>query len=295
MRLHLRATVASAAMATIGVMVAPAAIADQSATTPSGDLVTTISGPTTILTGVLTTYTLTVSNPTSGTEFGVLVGTTVPNPLNFGTLANPDLCGRSSKPLIDGTGINCNLGDIPAGQSASVSYTATAPSAGLYTQSVTSSGYVGGQRTGQFGELLTGGVFERNAVSIGWQVAPGPTDLQVTGSASTGSPQLGAAFSYVFQVKNNGPHGAYDVAFDDVLPASLTATTATSDAGSCTVTGNAVHCALGLFAVGGQAKITVGVVAPTVTGAIADTATASMSNPDRNPANNSVTVTVQPK
>lgn len=279
----------------VGTAVAPAAFADQVATSPSGDLVTTIDAPTSIYTGVLTTYTLSVTNPTSGWEFGVLVGTTVPNPLKFGTLNNPDLCGRSSKPLIDGTGINCNLGDIAPGATASVTYTATAPSPGLYTQSVQSSGYVGGERTGAFGELLTGGVFERNSVTIGLQISPGPTDIQVTGSASTGSPPLGSAFSYVFQVKNNGPQAAYDVAFDDALPASLTLSSATTDTGTCTMTGNAVHCDLGLFAVGGQAKITIGAIAPTLAGTVADTATATMTNPDRSPANNSVTVTVQPK
>jgi uncharacterized repeat protein (TIGR01451 family) len=221
--------------------------------------------------------------------------TTVPNPLNFGTLNNPDVCGRSSKPLINGTGINCGLGDIPPGGSASISYTATAPSPGTYTQTVQSSGYVGGQRTGAFGELLTGGVFENTSVTTGLEVSPGATDVQVTGSASTGSPARASAFSYVFLVKNNGPQSGYDVAFDDTLPTSLTMTTASTDTGTCTVTGNSVHCALGTFAVGGQAKIVLAVIAPTVSGAVINTATATMTNPDRNAANNTVSVTVQPK
>ena len=40
---------------------------------------------------------------------------------------------------------------------------------------------------------------------------PGPTDIQVTGSSSNGSPQVGSSFSYTFQVKNNGPLPAADV------------------------------------------------------------------------------------
>lgn len=158
-----------------------------------------------------------------------------------------------------------------------------------------SSGYVGGQRTGPFLETLNGGVFENNSVTLNLQVSPGPTDVQVTGSASTGSPTLGSAFSYVFQVKNNGPQGAYDVAFDDALPSSVTATGVSSDTGTCALSVNAVDCSLGLFAVGGQAKFAVAALAPTVTASVTNTATATMSNPDRNPANNAVSVTVQPQ
>lgn len=40
----------------------------------------------------------------------------------------------------------------------------------------------------------------------------------ITGSASTGSPDPGALFSYTFQVKNSGPDTASAVSFRDPLP-----------------------------------------------------------------------------
>src|SRR5262249_19386360 len=52
-------------------------------------------------------------------------------------------------------------------------------------------------------------------------VAPAPTDVQVTGSASNGSPPLGSVFTYTFQVKNDGPFATSGgVSFTDALPPS---------------------------------------------------------------------------
>src|SRR4051812_21377698 len=56
------------------------------------------------------------------------------------------------------------------------------------------------------------GALQAGGVSTG-------ADLKISGSASTGSPNAGAAFSYTFQVKNSGPDAASDVVFVDTLPA----------------------------------------------------------------------------
>lgn len=127
-------------------------------------------------------------------------------------------------------------------------------------------------------------------------VAPAPTDVQVTGFASTGSPPLGSAFSYTFQVKNNGPFATFGgVSFTDALPASLSFVSVTSTAGSCTG-GAVISCALGDLAVGAQAIVQIAVIAPASPQAVSNTASISLgAQTDRNPANDAVTVTVTPK
>jgi uncharacterized repeat protein (TIGR01451 family) len=128
-------------------------------------------------------------------------------------------------------------------------------------------------------------------------VGAGSTDLALTGSASTGSPAFGSPFSYKFQVKNNGRSDAPAATFDDPLPGAVTGTSVSTDTGSCvvdTVT-NGVHCDLGGLAAGKQATIVVNATAPTAAGSITNTASTGMAGTDTNPANNSASVTVQPR
>jgi uncharacterized repeat protein (TIGR01451 family) len=108
---------------------------------------------------------------------------------------------------------------------------------------------------------------------------------------------VGSPFAYSFQVKNNGPLPTGGVTFDDLLPASLQLVgTPTISVGSCTTSAvsNSVHCDIGDLAVGQQSTITLSATA-TTGGAVSNTATVAMTGADLHPANNSVTVTVQPK
>lgn len=128
-------------------------------------------------------------------------------------------------------------------------------------------------------------------------VQPGPTDIQVTSSSNNGSPPVGSTFTYTFQVKDNGPLPASDVTFDDTLPSPIQlGSTLTVDIGTCTAdfADNSVHCDIGNLNTGQQATITFSAT-PTTTGTFGDTAVAGMAGTDTHPANNSVTVTVQPK
>jgi len=134
-----------------------------------------------------------------------------------------------------------------------------------------------------------------NSVDQFTTLSPGPTDVQVTGSASTGSPVRGAPFSYTFQVKNNGPLPAYAVSFSDPLPGVVSFVGVTTPAGSCTPAGGTVSCAFGDLAVGAQANVVISVVAPNTPGTFTNTASVATDSPDRQPSNNSVGVTVQVK
>jgi uncharacterized repeat protein (TIGR01451 family) len=127
-------------------------------------------------------------------------------------------------------------------------------------------------------------------------VGPAPTDVQTTGAASTGSPARGAPYTYTFAVKNNGPAVADAVTFMDTLPAGLPVTGVTGPAGAaCSVSGQSVSCALGDMPVGVQESIVIATVAPDSPATIINTGAAATASPDRNPADDAVTITVQIK
>ena len=135
-------------------------------------------------------------------------------------------------------------------------------------------------------------------------VAPAATDIQITGSASTGAPPTGSTFTYTFQVKNAGPWGTFgDVTVVDTLPAALTYVSssvsppAALKALGCGVQGQTVTCPLNEMQNGGpsgQATITLTVMASGTPQQIVNSASALTLLPqtDSNPANNGITVTV---
>jgi len=127
-------------------------------------------------------------------------------------------------------------------------------------------------------------------------------DLQVSGSASTGSPAPGATYTYTFQIKNAGPDAATSAVFSNPLPAGTVYNYATDNGSTlpCAAFGNlnggaTVSCTLGDIAKGGAATVVVSVTAPQVVGTYGDTGSATSTATDPQPGNNSATVTVQVK
>jgi uncharacterized repeat protein (TIGR01451 family) len=127
-------------------------------------------------------------------------------------------------------------------------------------------------------------------------------DIQVSGSASTGSPGPGQRFSYTFQVKNSGPETAAAVSFTDQLPVgtSLGFGTVNGFSAPCSTTMDTngvstVSCNLFDIAKGGQTSVVVYLDAPITAGTFSNTGTATSSVADPQPSNNSSTVTVQVK
>jgi uncharacterized repeat protein (TIGR01451 family) len=150
------------------------------------------------------------------------------------------------------------------------------------------------------------------AITSNGVTAPAATDIQIAGSASTGSPVIGSTYTYTYQVKNAGPWGTWGgIVFVDTLPDSLiyasSAVTVTSpltgQSGTlnlCSVVGQTVTCPFGdLQNVGpaNQVTITLNVVAPSVPEQIVNTASVHTVLPqtDSNNASNSVTVSVTTK
>ena len=110
--------------------------------------------------------------------------------------------------------------------------------------------------------------------------------LAAPASALAGDPLV-----YTLTVTNAGPDAASGVALSDTLPAALTAPTATTTAGSCTIVSGTLACPLGTLASGGTVTVTVSgtLAASTPAASISDTASASSLTDDPNPANNTTT------
>ena len=126
-------------------------------------------------------------------------------------------------------------------------------------------------------------------------------DLQISGSASLGSPVSGEPFSYTFPVKNSGPQAAFGTTFTDQLPAGTVVTAAGGDGSaggvSCTTAADAgrpiVSCTLGTILSGGQSGVRINVDAPASPGTYANTGSVSSTISDPKPSNNAATVTVK--
>jgi uncharacterized repeat protein (TIGR01451 family) len=102
----------------------------------------------------------------------------------------------------------------------------------------------------------------------------------------------GGALAYTLTVTNAGPDAAAAVTLADTLPAGLSAPSATTTAGSCSIVSGTLSCALGTLASGGTITVTVAgtLAASTTATSISNTASASSSTDDPNTANNSATV-----
>jgi uncharacterized repeat protein (TIGR01451 family) len=235
-----------------------------------------ISSSAPLVQGIDDTYTVTVTNDGQSAVTQVGVGIDFDGASLRGV---PATCAK----LGGGTSlVNCQVATLAAGASLILVFDINPIAAGPIT----------------FGAAACAtGVTFCSTVTDSETVAPGSTDLQITGSSNQGSPPLNSQFTYTFQVKNNGPFATSGgVSFADALPPALTFVGVTTSVGSCTG-GASVSCALGDLAVGAQATIQITVIAPSTAQTIVNTSSANLApgQTDKNPTNNTVSVTVTSK
>jgi uncharacterized repeat protein (TIGR01451 family) len=262
---------------------APAALAE---TVTSLNGTVTMSVPPPVVAGVASTYTLTFTNTSTSTTTNVVAVGSLPNSMTLKSISNCARLGGNQS-----TSFNCTMPNLAPGASESATFSILASTTGSYDIPFGVAAAIPDPNTPGASDIIG------DQATLTVNVQPGPTDIQVTGSANSGSPPLGGTFNYTFQVKNNGPIPAGGVTFDDALPVSIhVAANPTVDVGSCTANtvSNSVHCDIGNLGVGQQSTISLAAT-PNVAGAFANTATIAMTGADTHPANNSVTVTVQPK
>ena len=135
----------------------------------------------------------------------------------------------------------------------------------------------------------------------GTTATTGGADIQISGSASGGSPVQGQPYSYTFQIKNSGPSYDPSIVFTDDMTAGHlnyvqglwngyipVPCSSTSDGNG----GTLATCTSGLTKAD-FLTVTMSVTAPLTIGTFADTGTATASLTDPNLSNNSVTVNVK--
>ncbi|BAV96894.1 CARDB domain-containing protein [Lysobacter enzymogenes] len=117
------------------------------------------------------------------------------------------------------------------------------------------------------------------------------SDLAVTKTVSNATPTVGTNVTFTVTVTNNGPSAAVSTVVSDALPAGYTFVSATPSVG--TYTAGTGAWAVGTLASGANATLQI-VATVRPAGPYANTATASSSSTDSNPANNSATSTPVP-
>ncbi len=115
-------------------------------------------------------------------------------------------------------------------------------------------------------------------------------DVSITKHDSTDPVVVNTPFTYTLTVHNAGPDPATGVVAIDTLPVGLTASSAVSNLGTCTIDAPVVTCTVGSLAVNQDATITISVTA-TTTGLVVNQASVTAAQPDPTPANNSATET----
>lgn len=264
--------------------------ASTQSTTLNGVTVTlTTSGP--LVQGVNDTYTWTATNVGTATITGVGLGS---------NWANSDGTAPIVKQLAPGCGTQ-SANDIPpnaalgiwCGPLTGVSLAPGGSVSGWVTLQDTAVGPVKYNLYSLHTDPISGSP-EFTVVADTESAAPGPIDVQITGSSNNGQPAVGSRFTYTFQVKNNGPWATGGgVTLSDPLPASVGFAGVTTTQGTCSG-GQSVSCALGNLANGAQATIAITVTAPATAQSITNSASVSLAAPqiDTNTSNDSVGVTV---
>jgi uncharacterized repeat protein (TIGR01451 family) len=144
----------------------------------------------------------------------------------------------------------------------------------------------------------------RGGASFAASTAAAGADLQISGSASTGSPFVDSAFTYTLQIKNAGPDSVLHATIVDTLPPDVvftgvsfpevvpSNTTLPPPPPNCnqtlTATSTSVACDFGTLRKGEGATLFLDVTAPPTAEAFADTARVTSDRSDPAPANNIV-------
>ncbi len=222
--------------------------------------ITKTASATSVTRGEQLTYTIVVSNTGTQAAQNVTVTDNLPN-LNAGSLtvnSTHSTIGTCSS----NDPVNCNIGTLNAGQSATITIVVTVGSA---TTSCSNSTSI----------MNTATVSSSNAgsqTSTGVQTnvnCPGTANLAITKTASASSVTRGDTLTYTITVQNTGSAAAQNVSVTDNLPNLANGTLAlgniTTSQGSCTTSGDTITCQLGTLNASSTVTITIPVTVGLVT------------------------------
>ncbi|MBO9534382.1 MAG: DUF11 domain-containing protein [Solirubrobacteraceae bacterium] len=225
------------------------------------------------------TYTVTVSNagPQAATT-ATLVDTLPAGTTRLGVTPSQGTCAA-------GNPINCSLGTIASGASATVAITARADLSAA-NSTVTN--------TATASSAMDDTNAVNNTATAATVIAPA-ADLQVTKTADKPTANVGETITWTVTATNNGPNGATGVTINDTVPSGVTLNPVGAQPGlTCTTAGSLVSCAVtGTLAASTSRVLTLSGVVQTSAAEtpLQNTATVAGSQTDPNTANNSSSVT----
>ena len=230
--------------------------------------------PDPISAGGILSYSISITNNGPIPATGVVVQDTLPSTMN---LAFIKFSQGSCSNL--GNVVTCNLGDLAAGDTATVILKAVPTTAGTYTNSASVSA--------SEPDLA----LANNQASVTTTVTPAMVaDLSVTMTDAPDPVLSGQLLTYTVFVTNNGPLTATGVVLTNTLPGGANFVLANSSQGSGVVAGSVLFFNLGTLAAGSGATATI-VVRPGGVGSLTNTANAAANEPDSSPENRATAVT----
>jgi uncharacterized repeat protein (TIGR01451 family) len=244
---------------------------------PHTDLSVTMSAtPNPVSVGDNVTYTIVATNNGPSPATGVLLTDTIPsNPPIVSIATTAGTCVQAT--------LNCMIGSLASGASATVTVVVQASATGTLTS--------GAEVTGNEEDPN----FNNNSATSNVSVVPVSSDISVTNTAPAHA-DTSSQIIYSINVTNNGPSPANSIHVSDTLPTGTAFVSAAIAGGSCTSSTTkgktpitTVSCTLGALNASSSATATITVQAPSKAATISDTASASASQPDPNAANNSST------
>ncbi len=220
------------------------------------------------------TYLVTVNNQGPSVATNVIVTENLPH--TYLTYAGVTPSQGTCNPPVANV-MSCNLGNLEAGASATISIVMNAPLIGTDSNSVSVTA------TETDTNLANNSVTENTTIQLG-------ADLQFSKLASPNPVIAGNAVFYFLKVKNTGPANSL-VTLVDTLPAGIVYQSYTASQGTCSHAASVVTCNLGSVPYNGTAQVTL-ITTAMVGGVQSNSATANGTPPDPNPADNTDTADV---
>ncbi|PUA79781.1 DUF11 domain-containing protein [Nocardioides currus] len=243
--------------------------------------ITKTAAPEPVTAGNQITYTLTARNAGPTAASGVSVVDTLPTGATY-VSSNPS----TGTCAVNGQTLTCDLGTVASGAAPTITVVVRVPPDSDAT-SLTNVARVSATTSDPNPANNTASV----STTVNRQA-----DLSLTKSVSPANPVPGTDVTYTLVATNNGASRAATVALTDTLPSSLAVRTATTNRGTCTITGNQVSCTAAGLDPGQtmQVVVTAGVPSNATTAALTNNARVGSATPDPNAANNAASATVTP-
>ncbi|MCL2735226.1 MAG: hypothetical protein FWD75_01170 [Propionibacteriaceae bacterium] len=194
----------------------------------------------TVVPGQQQTYTVTATNNGPSDAVGTV---TVTDVVDSGSRAAMSLVsvtpgtGSPACSLQTASDVSCTVASLAAG--ASVSFTVVAQTSPSATAGASIS------QTASVSSATTDPVTSNNTAKSTGVIGTASADMRVSASVAPSPLVAGNSVTYTLDVGNWGPSDAAGVSLVDVVPSGLTNVAATTDRGTCSVSGSTVTCGLG--------------------------------------------------